>query len=98
VTAANPIPNSPFRAFRIQTVREVAEDDFCEAFTLADDPFDDNFDPPHFALYGVGSDGLLEHIADRETYVEAVKLARKLIPDIAFLDSPSVKPEGLPGN
>ena len=88
VTAANPIPNSPFWAFRIQTVRELAEDDFCEAFTLADDPFDDNFDPPHFALYGVGSDGLLEHIADRQTYAEALSLAQKITPGVQFPSAP----------
>ncbi len=92
VTAANPIPNSPFPAFRIQTVRQVAEDDFCEAFTLSDDPFDDNFDPPHFALYGVGSDGLLEHIADRDTYAKTVTLARNLIPGITFPDTPPFRP------
>jgi hypothetical protein len=86
--AANPVPNSPFSAFRIQTIREVAEDHYCEAFTLEDDPFDDNFGPPHFALYGVGADGLLEHIADRRTYSEVLNLAQKLAPGVLFPNIP----------
>jgi hypothetical protein len=88
LTAANPIHNSPFSAFRIQTVRQLAEDDFCEAYTLEDDPLDDNFGPPHFALYGVGGDGLLEHIADRRTYSEALNLARKIAPGVLFPTNP----------
>jgi len=88
LTAANPVPNSPFPAFRIQTVRELAEDHFCEAFTLDDDPFDDNFGPPHFALYGVGTDGLIEHIADRRTYSEALILAQKIAPGVLFPSNP----------
>ncbi len=88
LTAANPVPNSPFPAFRIQTVRELAEDHFCEAFTLDDDPFDDNFGPPQFALYGVGTDGLIEHIADRRTYTEALNLAQKIAPGVLFPSNP----------
>lgn len=88
LTAANPIHNSPFPAFRIQTVRELAEDHFCEAYTLDDDPLDDNFGPPHFALYGVGTDGLLEHIADRRTYAEALNLAQKIAPGVLFPSTP----------
>jgi hypothetical protein len=84
VTAASPVAGSPFPAFRIQTVRVPAEDDICEPFTLADDPFDEHFSHPHFALYGVGDDGLLEHIADRRTYADSAQLARNLAPGIAF--------------
>ncbi len=87
-TAVNPVPGSSFGAFRIQTVRSVAEGDICEPFTLADDPFDEQFCPPHFALYGVGGDGLLEHIADRLTYAAAACLARNLAPGISFPDAP----------
>ncbi len=88
LTAANPIHNSPFPTFRIQTVRELAEDNFCEAYTLEDDPLDENFGPPHFALYGVGTDGLLEHIADRRTYAETLNLAQKIAPGVLFPRTP----------
>ncbi len=87
VTAANPVADAPFPAFRIQTVRTLEEDGICEPFTLDDDPFDEQFSTPYFALYGVGSDGLLEHIADRRTYADAARLARNLIPGITFPDS-----------
>jgi hypothetical protein len=84
VVAANPVQGSPFHMFRIQTVRRLAGVDFSESFTVADDPFDDRFGPPFFALCGVGNDGLLEHIADRATYAEAVRLAGRLAPGIGF--------------
>lgn len=73
---------------RIQTMRNSADDDFCELFTLDDDPFDDEFEAPYFGLYGVGPDGLLDHIADRRTYAEAIELARNLVPGVAFSDVP----------
>jgi len=91
VTAANPSSNSPFTAFRIQTVREAHEDFIYEPFTSADDPFDDNFKPPQFALYGVDSDGLLEHIADRQTYEEALSLAQKITPGVQFPSAPILR-------
>ena len=91
VTAANPNPNSPFSAFRIQTVREAHGDFIYEPFTSADDPFDDNFKPPQFALYGVDSDGLLEHIADRQTYEEALSLAQKITPGVQFPSAPILR-------
>ncbi len=84
VTAENTVQDSLFRAFRIQTVRTLAEEDICEPFTTTDEPFDDHYSQPHFALYGVGADGLLEHIADRRTYANAAELARSLAPGIAF--------------
>lgn len=92
VTADNPVRNTPFRAFRIQTVREVAEDDFCEPFTTDDDPFDGHFMPPLFALYGVLDDHLLDHIADRSTYADAVELAEKLAPGVRFPKVPGFGP------
>jgi hypothetical protein len=83
VRAPNPIGGSVFREFRIQTVRD---DDEGEAapFTTDDDPFDNDFGPPYFALYGVGDDGLLEHIAYRDSYSSALDLARKLAPGVAL--------------
>ena len=82
--APNPIIGSVFRSFRIQTVRDVLDDEITEPFTLNDEPFDENFGAPYFGLYGVDADGTLEHIADRRTYAEAVSLAEKLAPGIAF--------------
>jgi hypothetical protein len=88
-TALNPILGSVFPAFRIQTVRDSVEGNFSAPFTPDDDPFDEEFSAPYFGLYGVSNDGLLEHIADRESYAEAVSLASKLAPDIEFLITPT---------
>ena len=92
VIAENPLSGSAFRTFRILTVREFGGNDGCEPFTLDDDPFDEQFSPPFFGIYGVGDDGLREHIADRDTYAEAVSLVRNLIPGIAFPDTPPFLP------
>jgi hypothetical protein len=84
VTVVNPISNSLFRKFRIQTVREDCENNSFEPFILDDDPFDKRFSHPQFALYGITSDGLLEHIADRKTYADALNLAEKIAPGVQF--------------
>lgn len=86
VTANNPVAGAAFRKFRIQTVRDSRDDDFIEAFTIDDDPFDEQWGSPYFGFYGIGDDDepLLEHIADRATYSDAVELARKLAPGIDF--------------
>jgi hypothetical protein len=47
-------------------------------------------------LYGVESDGLLEHIADRRTYADAAQLARSLSPGIALPDRPHFTPTTTP--
>lgn len=80
VSVANPfyVPGSTFRAFRIQSVRDAIEGNDCVPFTVFDDPFDAAFGLPFFGFYGIGDDGLLEHIADRQTFPEAMRLARKL--------------------
>jgi hypothetical protein len=73
--AENPVVGSAFRRYRIQAMHS----------TLAnDDPFDEECGPPFFALYGIGANGLLEHIADRRNYAEVRELALKLAPGIAF--------------
>lgn len=87
-TTANPVANSGFHMFRIQTVRVSIEDDFLSPFTFGDDPFDGEFLPPHFALYGVGNDGSPEHIADRRFYAEIVSLAKNIAPGIRFPEPP----------
>lgn len=84
VTAVNPIPSSPFIAFRIQTVREAVGEDLCVPYVEGDDPFDESVGPPFYALYGVEEDGILEHIADRQRYTDAVSLAVKIAPGISF--------------
>lgn len=81
--APNPVPHSAFRQFRIQTVR-CSDDGDVEPFTISDDPFDQEFGKPHFALYGIPADGLAEHIADRASYQEIISLAQKLAPAIQF--------------
>lgn len=83
--APNPLANSPFKKFRIQSVRNHIDGDDVSPYTWDDEPFDENFDVSYFALYGVGEDGLLEHIADRTTCAEAVNLALKIAPGIDFL-------------
>ena len=88
VTADNPAADAAFHMFRIQTVRDSLEDDFMEAFTTDDEPFDEELGAPYFSLYGIGEDDLLEHIADRATYSAAVELACKLAPGIVFKPHP----------
>ncbi len=82
VRAPNPILGSEFQALRIQTMRDDIDGGGAIPFTVDDDPFDEEFGPPYFALYGVGYDGLSEHIADRDTYSDALKLAQKLAPSV----------------
>lgn len=92
VTAPNPIAGPGFREFRIQTVRNSLEDGDVVPFVTNDDPFDEEFDGRYFALYGVGEDGNLEHIADRKTYGEVLNLAQKIAPGIAFPNKPTFSP------
>lgn len=83
VIADNPMPNSPFRKFRIQTVRnENEEDGGVVPYTMDDEPVHENFGEPYFGIYGVYEDGIVEHIADRKTYSEALSLIKKLVPEI----------------
>lgn len=88
IVADNPVAGSPFHAFRILTVRDRLEEDDTEPFTCEDEPFDEEWGIPYFALFGVGADGLREHIADRRTYAETADLARKLSPGILLPGSP----------
>ena len=48
VRVGNPVVDSEFRAFRIQSVRDSVEDGHTAPFTLDDDPFDENFGVPYF--------------------------------------------------
>jgi hypothetical protein len=89
VRSPNPSPSSSFREFRILTMRDSIEDGIAVAFTPNDEPFDEEFGCPYFVLYGSDKDGLLEHIAERKTYVEAARLAENLAPGMKFPDSPT---------
>jgi hypothetical protein len=89
--APNPVTESSFFQFRIQTVRCMIEDDDTVPFTASDDPFDEEFGPPFFSLSGADRDGRLEHIADRRTYSEALSLAQKLAPGVAFPAAPTFR-------
>jgi hypothetical protein len=83
VEALNPFTEAEFQRLRIQTVRqELDESDEIAPFTEDDDPFDENYGPPIFGIYGVRGDDCLEHIADRESYHQARALLISLIPGI----------------
>jgi hypothetical protein len=88
ITAFNPVAGSTFKKFQIRTLRHPIEEEDAAVYTWDNDPFDAELGPPHFGLYGVGEDGVLEFIAERLTYAEAVKLARKIAPGIDFPDAP----------
>jgi hypothetical protein len=88
ITALNPVAGSPFKKFRIQTVRDAIENEDSFPYVAGDDPFDEQFESPYFGLYGVCEDGMLELITSHSTYGEAVQLARKLAPGIDFPDAP----------
>lgn len=85
VEAPNPLAGAEFQFLRIQTVRRELDDDGgLAAFTEDDDPFDDNYAAPIYVVYGVGSGGLLQHIADYESYAHARRLLVALLPGIGF--------------
>ncbi len=90
VRSPNPIAASAFREFRIQTIRNLIAESDAVPFTPDDEPFDDKFGNPYFGLYGVDKDGLLEHVADRMTYGDLVRLAEKLAPGVKFPVSPTL--------
>jgi len=92
VAAPNLITGSGFHQFRIQTVRNSLEDGEPVPFVAGDEPADEQFGEPYFALYGVAADGKLEHIADRKTYDEAWNLAQMIAPGIAFPSKPTFSP------
>ncbi len=93
LTTTNPVTGAAFRKFRIQTARNSLEDQEPTPYVASDDPFDEHFDTHYFSLYGVDGDGLLEHIADRKSYAEILRLARNLAPGIAFPVSPTFTTE-----
>jgi len=87
--APNPIAGSPFREYRIQTVRNSIVGDFSAPYTLDDYPYDDDFSEPYLRLSGVSDDGVQEHIADRANYREVLNLVRRLAPGVDFPHVPT---------
>jgi hypothetical protein len=90
LTTANPNSASSFRHFQIRTVRRHNENSDIFQYTLNDDPDDDDFGTVFFGLYGLEEDGVAEHIADRDSYAQALVLARKLAPGIQFPNAPTL--------
>lgn len=85
VEAPNPVAGASFERVKIQTVRhELHDDGETVPYMEDDEPFDENYDAPVFRIYGVDAAGLLEHIADRETYESARSLLVNLLPGIGF--------------
>lgn len=89
VRVTNPNLDSEFRQFRIQTVRDHVEDGDVHPFILDDEPFDEKFTMPYFALYGIDADGMSEHIADRRSYSEITALTYKILPGLCFPEFPT---------
>ena len=85
VEAPNPLAGAKFHRLRIQTVRhELVEDGGTAPFTEEDDAFDENYGAPFFGIYGVDEEGLLDHIAERDTYQAARSLLEDLLPGVGF--------------
>jgi hypothetical protein len=96
VTAVNPRPGASAQSLRIRTMRRRVDGGQCEPFTPDDDPFDEKFGEPYFALFGAGGTGPAEHIADRRSYAGAVRQARRLEPGVGFPDA-GLSPTGEAG-
>jgi hypothetical protein len=84
IEAINPTPGAGFQKFRIQSVRNLIEEDSIIPYTCDDDPTDESFGSPYLALYGIDEHGLLEHIADQTNFSDAVSLLRKLAPGVTI--------------
>ncbi len=88
--AENTNPESPFRYLQIRTVRQYEPEDDIRQYDVGGDPADSDYGPIIFGLYGLDSDGVAEHIADRGTYAGARTLALKLAPGISFPELPTL--------
>lgn len=94
LTAANPVKGSEWKHWRIQTTRSLLNDrDNVEVMAYGDDPFDTEYTTPSISLYGVGKDGLAEHVRDFYEYASAVKFVRSVAPGVDFPDQPITKPK-----
>lgn len=86
ILAVNPSPGAFFCEFQIQTMRLRHEDRIAVPFVPPDEPFDEEFDVPFFALFGVTADGKKELITTRPTLSEIHSLALKLTPGLTIPD------------
>lgn len=91
VRITNTVAGSGFAEYRIQTVRTSSDLESVEPYQMDDDPYDDNFSTPYFGVYGVDQHGMVEHIADRESYSDAVSLVTKLAPGAVFPTYPKLE-------
>ena len=89
--ARNPIPKSGFEAFQIRTNLKKLDTDAVIPFEFMNEYFDNQSSSIFFALYGICSDGPVEHIADRDVYSDALNLVRAIAPGIDFPEIPVVK-------
>lgn len=80
VVVENTCADSAFKAFRIQTVRDLLSEPLVVPYTDSDCPFDENLGERYFGIYGLDEDGIMEHIADRNSYGLARELVLKLAP------------------
>jgi hypothetical protein len=90
LTAANPNAASLFRHLQIRSVRRHHEDNDIWQYTVDDEPDDADFGDVFFGLYGLDAAGFAEHIADRDSYSDALTLSAKLAPGISFPESPTL--------
>lgn len=81
---------SPFRTLQIRSMRHFMPEDDVRQYDVEDDPDDSDYGAVFFGLYGLESDGVAEHIADRDTYAAARELALKLAPGIKFPEAPTL--------
>lgn len=85
IEADNPLRGAVFDRLRIQTVRqEVCDGGGILPYVEGDDPFDEGFGKPFFAVYGVRGDGRLEWLTERESYAAARDCLAKLLPGIGL--------------
>jgi hypothetical protein len=84
VTAANPVPGSAFDRYRISSHRTHADTGDAVPFGPDDDPLDEGFGRLFYRLSGLSPGDACEPISDRDTFAEALGLARRIAPGISF--------------
>lgn len=73
----NPVTESAFEHWRIQTVRWDAEVESMVPVRYGDDPRDADAEPLVVALYGIEAAGRLEHVRDSKTCADLVSLTSR---------------------
>jgi hypothetical protein len=80
--ANNTTTAAHFRHYRVQSVRLNRVTDEITPLLAEDDANDLDYAQAFYSLYGVDSEGLLEHIADRDSLAGIIDLVNKLFPGI----------------